>query len=317
MRIDIIDVFRFYSGPFQSQLHAASRSCAVWKGGGHMIGISGEPVSGQFTVDGCVSLPCMFEFLKKEDPCSLCNDEPVPVAIEWTGSFFGFIVSGAEGFHGAETADSGRHDRGFGSTSQEGVGFPELDHSHGLAEGVAGGGAGCGDGEIRAAASEFHRDQSAGHIGDHHGDQKWRYFPGAFLKEIAVLFLECGETADAATDDDPDPVEVHFFKDKLGIAQSHLGCRHGELSISVAAPNIFWCFVKGHGIEVAHLSRDTGAVFRDVERLDGADATFSSDQVSPEGGQIKTERGDDPDSGDDNTAITHGSYLSDMICRRK
>ncbi len=237
--------------------------------------------------------------------------KPSRSRVEGAGGAGGLVIAGGEGLHGGETAYAEGDDRGLGAAGEEGVGFIGADHAPGLADGVAGGGAGGDGGEIWALEAEFHGDEAAGHVGDHHRDHEGRDAAGAFVHEDGVLIGEGFESANAAADDAAEAGEVRADGGiELAIGEGVAGGGHGELGVTVGAADVLGAFEVADGLEALDLAGDAAVVFRGIKGGDGADAADAGGEVGPEGLEVHAHRGDDSKAGDDDSAfVRHGMCL--------
>src|SRR5581483_8077349 len=102
---------------------------------------------------------------------------------------------------GDEPAEAHRRDGRLRAARDHDVGVVVLDGTQGVADGVAGRGAGGRDGRVGAAQPEVDRNVPRSGVGDHLGDDERTDPPGTVLEVTAVLLLELVEPADAAADD--------------------------------------------------------------------------------------------------------------------
>src|SRR5258708_3820493 len=97
MSIDVIDIGRIDAGSFNGDLHASSYRAPIWFGRRHMVGIAGEPITGQFAVDPCSSGAGVFVLLQYQDPATFAHDETIAFPIEWARCPVRLIVLSAHG----------------------------------------------------------------------------------------------------------------------------------------------------------------------------------------------------------------------------
>src|ERR1700742_2505154 len=113
----------------QRQLHGARRAFAIWQWGGHVISVSGKPVSDKFAINFRATRLGMFQFLHYSDSGAFADYETIPVTIKGSRRPFGFIIARAQRFHcrkpGEANLDNGR----LRPASQENVGVAKFNDS--------------------------------------------------------------------------------------------------------------------------------------------------------------------------------------------
>src|SRR5580704_2971473 len=181
MSIDVFDIGRIGAGSFSGDLHGSSYWAPIWFRRRHMIGIAGEPITGQFAVDPCSSGSGVFVLLEYQDPATFAHDETIAFPIEWARCPFRLIVLGAHSPHRAKAADPEIVDDRLCTAGQENFSLVVTDHSPGFADGIGGGRASRHNRVIRTFKAVFHGDQTASHVHDHHRNHEWRDSGSAFL----------------------------------------------------------------------------------------------------------------------------------------
>src|SRR5260221_13243186 len=136
MSIDVIDIGRIDAGSFNGDLHDSSYRAPIWFGRRHMVGIAGEPITGQFAVDPCSSGAGVFVLLQYQDPATFAHDETIAFPIEWARCPFRLIVLSAHGPHRAKAAHSEIVDDRLCTAGQENFTLVVADHSPGFTDGI-------------------------------------------------------------------------------------------------------------------------------------------------------------------------------------
>src|SRR6266404_6248115 len=164
-----------------------------------MIGIAGETVAGQFTVDLRTSSLRVFVLLQNKNTASFTHHKAVPIAIKWARGVLRFIVAGTHCAHGTETTDSEIVDHCLAAAGKKHLGFVVSDHSPSFTDRVTAGGTSSDDRIVGSFKPVFHRDEAARHVDDHHRNHEWRHTARSFIQEGYVLILERFETTDPAS----------------------------------------------------------------------------------------------------------------------
>jgi hypothetical protein len=170
--VDVIDFPGVDLGVFHGHGHAAGGPLASGQRRAHVVGVGGQTVAGQLAVDSGAAFFGVLVFLEDDHAGALAHDKAVPAPVERTRSALRFVVARAQGAHGAETRDADRHDAGLAAAGEHDIGIAELDDAPGLAHAVVGRGAGRDDGHVRSAQAVLHRNETAGHVADHHGNHE-------------------------------------------------------------------------------------------------------------------------------------------------
>ena len=299
------DVLRVFLAVLEGHLDGVGRAAAVRGRGAEVIGIRADAVADEFGVDFRTAFFGVFEFLDDDDAGAFAHDEAVAVFIEGAGSAFGIVVAGAERLHVGETAEAHRQDGGFGTAADEAVGIAEFDDAPGLADVVVGGGAGGDDDHVRSREAEFHGNDAAGDVGDHHRDGERRNALRPLGHEGRVLAFEGGESADAAADHHAETAGIDGGNIESTICHGHFRGGDGELHVAIRAPGILGNAEIAVRIEVFHLTGDLAIEGLGIEIGDRCDPAATRFQALPCGGQIVAQGADTTNACDDYAALIH------------
>ena len=99
----------------------------------------------------------------------------------------------------------------FRTACHAGIQIAALDEPEGFAYGVGRGSAGGNGSKVHALEAGADGDVPGGHVADHHGDEENGNPLCAFFEEFLVFLLKGLHPADAAADDDADPVGVKIL----------------------------------------------------------------------------------------------------------
>ena len=87
----------------ERHLHRARRAFAVGRRRGHVIGVAGKSVAGEFAPDFRAARFGVLEFFDHHHAGAFAHDESVAIAIERPRGALRFVVARAERFHRGET----------------------------------------------------------------------------------------------------------------------------------------------------------------------------------------------------------------------
>src|SRR5438477_1371968 len=301
--VDVIDVAGRDLRVIERQLHGAGGASAVFRRRGHVMGVRRKPVAGELTINFRAALLRMFELFDNRNARAFADYETVTVAIERAGRALGFIVALAERFHRGKSGETKFEDRSFGIAGDKNIGVAELNHAPRFADGVIGRRTGGDDAHVRAAQSEFHRDNAAGHVADEHRNGEGGDALRSFVHQHAKLVLERFQSADAAADNHAEAVPIHFLEIDAAVLDRHLRSGHGQLNKTIRAPDVFGVVEKVFWIEVAHFTADFAIVVRGVEGLNPADAALAFNQILPKGLETISDGSDNTEAGNYNATI--------------
>src|SRR5207237_10025554 len=111
---------------------------------------------------------------------------------------------------------------------------------------------------------------------------------------------------EAGADDHAEPFAVTGGTIEVPILNSHSGRGHGVVNEGVGLLDLF-LLDPILGVETGDLARDPAGVCACVELGDRADAGAAFDEALPRRLIADAERGDHPESGDDDAALVHES----------
>src|SRR5205814_312629 len=301
--VNVIDVAGRDLRVIQRLLHGPRGASAVFRRGGHVVGIRRKSVAGELTINLRAALLRVFELFDNGNARALADDETVTVAIEWARRALRFVVALAERFHCGKSGETKFDDRSFGTAGDKNIGVAEFNHAPRFADGVIGRRASGDDAHVRAAESEFHRDNAAGHVADEHRNGESGDALRSFVHQHAKLVFERFQSADAAADDHADAIAIDLLQVDAAILDRHLGGSHGQLNETICAPDVFGVFEKVFWIELAHFTADFAIVVRGIEGLNPADAAFAFDEIFPKRLEIVADGRDNAEASNYNSAV--------------
>src|SRR5437762_11348398 len=106
--VDVIDVAGRDLRVIQRLLHGPRGASAVFRRGGHVVGIRRKSVAGELTINLRAALLRVFELFDNGNARALADDETVPVEIEWARRALRFVVALAERFHSGKSRSEER-----------------------------------------------------------------------------------------------------------------------------------------------------------------------------------------------------------------
>ena len=251
--------------------------------------------------------PGMGQRFQHDHAGPLADDKAVAVGVERPGRPLGLIVSSGKGAHGGEAGHERFVARGLRTAGEHHVGVAAPDRLPGLADGVAAGGAGGDDAEVRALRTEEDGDHTRGQVADRHRDQERRHAVRALLAHQQNLIGEGPDAADAGADDDAGPFGQLPFEAgrQPGLIHGLAGGDERELDVAVVAALLLAVEDRGW-VEVLDLGGDPGRKARRIELRDGADARAAGDHRLPRRRHVESERCDGAHAGDDDARLAVG-----------
>src|SRR6266404_4763676 len=301
--VDVIDVAGRDLRVIQRLLHGARRASAVFRRGGHVVGIRRKSVAGELTIYLRAAFLRVFELFDNGNARAFADDETVTVAIEWARRALRFVVPPTERFHCGKSGETKFDDRSFGTAGDKNIGVAEFNHAPRFADGVIGRRASGDDAHVRAAQSEFHRDNAAGHVADEHRNGESGDALRPFVHQHAKLVFERFQSADAAADNHAEAVPIHFLEVEPAVLNRHLRSGHRQLNETIRAPDVFDVVEKVFWIEVAYFTADFAIVVGGVEGLNPADAAFAFNEIFPKRLEIVADRRDNAEASNNNSAV--------------
>src|SRR5712691_3447284 len=301
--VDVVDVVRRNLRVIERQLHGARSASAVFRRRGHVVGVGRKSVAGELTIDLRAAFLRVFELFHNSNACAFADDETVTVAIKRSGRALGFVVALAERFHRGKTGETQLDDRSFGTAGDKNIGVAELNHAPRFADGVIGSRTSGDDAHVRAAQSEFHRDNAAGHVADEHRNGERGDALRPFVHQRAELVFERFQSADAAADDHAETVAINALEIDAAVLDRHLGRGHGQLSETIRATDVLGVVEKVFWFKIPHFTADFAIVVRGVEGLNPADAALAFNEIFPKRLEIAANRSDNTETCDYNATI--------------
>src|SRR5205823_6267865 len=104
------------------------------------------------------------------------------------------------------------NDRRFGTAGDKNIGVAEFKHAPRFADRVIGSRASSDDAHVRAAQSEFHGDNAAGHVADEHWNGEGGDALRPFVHQRAELIFQRFQSADPAADDYPEAIAIDLLQ---------------------------------------------------------------------------------------------------------
>lgn len=280
--VDVGNVRGIHARRAKGHRHATGRSFAAGRWGSQMMSIGSVSVADDFRVNPRAAGLGVFEFFQDNHPAAFAHDKSVATDIEWPGGMLGIVIAGAQGAHGAETAQAEGDNRRFAATGEHEVCITHFYGSPCFTNGIGGSGAGGTSGEIRPLQIVIHGKEARPHVQDQHWDHEGGKATWPFSEQNLVLFLDGVETADAGADERAGLLVVHFAEVEAGVEQRLVSGEYGELRETIGAPGIFWTWEGGNGIEIGHFGGDSRREIGDVKRGDRVNAAFAGNNVFPE-----------------------------------
>ncbi len=138
-------------------LHGAGGAVRLRVGGGHVVGVAGEPVAGELGVDPRAAAQRPLERLEHQHRRSLAGDHPLAVAVERLAALRG---------DGAEAGEAGVGDarEGVGAAGEHEVGAAGAQHVEGVGEGVVAGRAGGRNHRVDPREAQLAGDVGGDHV---------------------------------------------------------------------------------------------------------------------------------------------------------
>ncbi len=198
--IDVIHVIHCQPGIFDRKFHGPGGTVTRIHRRGHVIGVTGGPKAGHFTVN--VRTPGLgrLQFLYDDDSRTISNHKPVAVRIKRTTGLLRFVIARTERLHFCKPAHAKLTNGCFRAAGHHDICVSALDHSLGHADRMRRRGAGRHNAEVRPLQVVLNRDQAGGHVGNHLRNHEWRTTGWAFFHQGPVLILQGLQSPDSGSD---------------------------------------------------------------------------------------------------------------------
>src|SRR5690606_9426599 len=304
VRVEVADLLRVHAGVLERRGHAAGRALAVLAGGGHVEGVGAGAEAGQLAVDAGAALLRVLVFLQHQDAGAVAEHETVAVLVPGTGGAGRLVVAGRHRLHRAEAADRGRGAAVLGAAGDHHVGIAVLDHAHGHADRMVGGGAGRDRREVRALDALQDAQLARQHIDDGAGHVEGRDLARTALVQGDGGLLDAAHAADAGADQGADALGVLLGHLQAGVLH---GLEAGSQAIVDEGVHLLDVLRRQEGlrVEIAHFAGDAGGIGRGIGVGDRADAAAAGLDAVPGSGQGVADGRDDAHTGDDDATMAH------------
>ncbi len=306
VRVNVIDLVQGQARAFDRVLHGLHRANAARRG--HVIGVGGKAVAGQFRENISSTFLCVLEFFDDNDACTFTHDKSIAVLVEGTGSALGIIVAGAEGAHGGKPAHAEGDAGGFTATGNHDVRFIIANQAPGFPDTIIGGRTGRDDGKIGTGKAKLDGDQAGGHVGDHHRDHERGDPPGSFVQKDLILIGEGLQSTNAGSDEDANTVSGDLGGIQPGMEHGLLGGSHGELRVAIRPAGVFLVTKILLRFKIQDLGRKAAIVLGGIPDGDRRDAALACHKVIPRGIDVEAEGSDRSHAGDDNAPFAHKGF---------
>ena len=245
--------------------------------------------------------------LQKQNAGPLSQNKAAALPVKGDGGP-GRVVPSVQGLHGGKAADGQGGDHALGPATEHHVGVAVPDLPEGVAHRVGAPGAGGDRAGTHALKAVPDGDEPGGHVADGHGDIKGRDSVEALGLALHQLLHRDGQPADAAGDDDAAAQGVLPLHVQPAVRYGLLGRRHRKLGKSghmLGLPPVH----PGRGVEILYLCAQLDLLVFRVILGDGADAAHPVLHRLPGLGYGVAQRGDTPQSGDDDPSFSHRTNL--------
>ena len=223
--------------------------------------------------------------------------------------------------HLAEAGEGEREEGSLRARAEHDVRVAAHDRLHRLAHGVAAGGAGADDGDVRPADAELDRDLARRRVGEHVRQHERADPTRAALEEGLVAVEQEADAADPGPEHHPEAVRIHVAGDvpvvaqQPGVAQGLARGRDGEVRAAVMAPRVLRIHVVGR-LEALHLAGDVDVERCRVEERDAVDPRAARHEAVPRRLGTDPDRRDHAQAGHHRAAVVHAGVSRNAFARR-
>src|SRR5438270_11688295 len=294
--VNVIDIARRNFRVLERQLHGPRGASAILRRRSHVIGVRRKSVASELAINFRAALLSVFKLFYNGNAGAFAYDETVTGAIERARRALRLVIALAERFHRGKTGETKFDDRRFGTAGHKNIGVAEFNHAPRFADRVIGSRTSGDDAHIRAAQSEFHRDNTAGHVADEHWNGEGGHALRPFVHQRAELVFQRFQSADAAADDHAEAIAIDLLQVETAVLDRHLGRAHGQLNATIGAPHVFGVFEKVFWLKIPNFTADFAIVVRGIEGLDPADAAFAGNEIFPKRLELVSDRSDNSET---------------------
>ena len=140
VRVDVVDLAGVDAGALQGGPHAPERAVAILGRGSDVIGVAGEAVADDLTVDACAACLGVLERLEHDDAGAFTHDEAIAVLVVGTRGLGGLVVEmGCERAAGREAGHGDTADRALGAASDHDIGIIKRNQARCIADSMRAG----------------------------------------------------------------------------------------------------------------------------------------------------------------------------------
>ena len=284
VRVDVIDLIGTDAGVPHGDPERFRIALAFGVGTGDVEPIAGGAVADHFAEDDRAASAGVFELFQHEHAGTFGGDEAVAVEVERTARMLRIVIAGAECAEGIETADAEFLDGGFRAAGQHDVRVVAADDVIRLADGMAAGGAGGNDAEIRTFELITDRQLAGSHVADHPRDQKRGKPSGSVGGDGSCSLGDGAEAAGSGGDETARPAGIDAARAEIAgdvrLMHRLVGGNDRELNETFQMASLFFGEIPAE-IQVMDLTADPGLVPGSVEQSDRTDPAFARDQILP------------------------------------
>ena len=280
-----------------------------------MVSVAGSAIADHLGVDPGSPGLGVLQFLQKQHASALAHDKAAALPVKGDGGPVGVLRLG-QGLHRGEAADGHGRDGGLGAAAEHDLGVAVPNVVEGVAHGVGAPGAG-GDGAgAHGPEPGVNGHLTCRHVADGGGDIEGGDPVEALFQTPAVLRLGDGLSADAAGEDHAAAIGVCLLHGEPGVRQGLPCRRHSELGEAAHALG-FLTAQQGLRVEALYLCRQLYFLGSGIVMGDGADAAHAVFHGLPALTRRQADGGHSPQTGDDNSASFHVTFLLTYSCRRQ
>ena len=317
MRVDIVDVARLHARLPQRHLHRAERARPFRMRRRHVIGVARQAVADHLGIDLGAARLGMLIFLEHHHARTLAHDEAVAILVVGAAGLFRRVVEpGGESARLREAGDAERADRALRAARQHHVGIVHRDHARCIADRVRAGRAGGDHRVVGAHQPIFDRDLARDQVDQPAVDEMRRDAARPLFEADDRLALDPRQAADARADRaaGAQPLLLaHLGQPR--ILQRLAGGIDAvdDERIDLALDLVIDTLARIEAVGVVgglHLAGDAALLVARVEARDRPRAGLAGEDVGPGGLHIRTQRGDEAQSGDDDA--THGNLSASL-----
>ena len=245
-----------------------------------MIGVGGEAIAADLTVNLRTALAGRLQLLKYDDSGPFGHNESVPPLFKGAAGRARVVVSGGEGLHDIESGNPQGSDSRFGASGNHGIGVAPLNHPEGVADGMSPRGTGRHGGDVGPLGAVADRYLPRSQVDDQHGDEEGGNLSVSPFEHGGVIPFDSRKPTETGSHQYPHAFGIFFGNLETGVLHGQFRRPHGKLDEEIHFLDFFF-IDEVFGVEIPHFTGDLRGKFRSIKPRDAINPRLPLHQAGP------------------------------------